>query len=264
MTNETSLKLLNKVASLDKAPRLLANVMLMRKQAGMLIRKQEVQTKLASIVTNVMKKQAAPTAELAANIGYGSVPYISHANTIGGLAGLFSRPSTEKEEAKWDEQNAYNLIPGVGSYRLNRRMKRQLLDDKGNTPHYWSQGFGGLTSALLAGAAGAAGGAGIGAGVGKATGAGAGNGAGVGALAGGAAGLGAAGIASIVGAIKAAVDRRRTKEEQKAYANSSTAKEYLLPGVGTYNAWKTVGRAIGDSEEREDKKKAEKKEDKKD
>lgn len=255
MTKESSYKLLLKVASLEKAPRLLANVIAMRKQASVAARKQEVQTKLASIVDGVMNKKAGPMAELASGLGYSQVPWVNTANSAGGFVGMFSNPSTEKEEEEWDDKNLQNLIPGVGLYRSNRRMKRQLKSDKGGTPHYWSQGFGGLTAALLAAAAGAAGGAGAGAGVGHLSGRGAGEGAGIGALAGATTGLGTATIASIVAAIKAAVDRRRTKEEQKAYANSPTTKEWLLPGVGTYNAYKTLGRVIGDSEEREAKKK---------
>lgn len=60
MTKESSDKLLLKVASLEKAPRLLASVIAMRKQASVTARKQEVQTKLASIVDGVMHKKAAP------------------------------------------------------------------------------------------------------------------------------------------------------------------------------------------------------------
>lgn len=261
MTQKTLNTVFTKVATQDKAARVLSMMIGVNKQIKV-ANKQAVQTKVASIVDGVLKKKAAPVGEIVSSTGYGFIPYVNNVNTIGGLSGLLSKPSTEEEEAKWDEQNAYNLIPGVGSYRLNRRMKRQLKSDKGGTPHYWSQGFGGLTSALLLAAAGAAGGAGIGAGLGKATGTGVGEGAGIGALAGGATGLGAAGIASIVGALRAAVDRRRTKEEQKAYANSPTTKEWLLPGVGAYNAWKTVGRSIGDAEERAEKKKDKKDEEK--
>lgn len=255
MTKETSDKLFTKVASQDKAARLLSGAVAIRKRA-----------KVNAVISDVLSKQASqtkeagPVGELITGLGYNGIPYLNTANSAGGFVGMLSAPSTEKEEAEWDKKDLHNLIPGVGLYRANRRMKRQLKSDKGGTPHYWSQGFGGLTAALLAAAAGAAGGAGFGAGVGKLTGRGAGEGAGVGALAGASTGLGAATIASLVGAIKAAVDRRRTKDEQKAYANSPTTKEWFLPGVGTYNAYKTIGRVIGDSEERSAKKEDKKEE----
>ena len=60
MTKESSDKLLMKVAALDKAPRLLAAVIGLRKQAAAEKRKAEVQTKLASIVDGVLNKTAAP------------------------------------------------------------------------------------------------------------------------------------------------------------------------------------------------------------
>ena len=57
MTKEASDKMLMKIASLEKAPRLLATVLAMHKQAGAEKRKAEVQTKLASIMDGVLKKK---------------------------------------------------------------------------------------------------------------------------------------------------------------------------------------------------------------
>ena len=57
MTKEASDKMLMKVASLEKAPRLLATVLAMHKQASSEKRKAEVQTKLASIMDGVLNKK---------------------------------------------------------------------------------------------------------------------------------------------------------------------------------------------------------------
>jgi hypothetical protein len=114
----------------------------------------------------------------------------------------------------------------------------------------WSAKLGGIPAALLATGVGALGGGIIGAATNNFANddrpalAGATIGAGIGA--------GAAGVAELVAMIAAAARKRRTKEEQKAYANTGTAKEWLVPGVGTYNYFKSIGRAIGDAEERED------------
>lgn len=233
MNTKTASLIFTKVVSGDKSARMLANVARLNKQA--------------------MQKKAGPIGETVASLAYTGVPYLSAVNDVGGIAGMVSDPATEKEEAEWDKKDLHNLLPAVGMYRINRRLKRQLKSDKGGTPHYWSQGLGGITASLLAAGAGAGIGAGVGALGGSQSGRtadGAGFGAGIGALG----GLSAAAVANLVGAIKAAVDRRRTKEEQKAYANSPTTKEWLLPGVGAYNSWKTVGRSIGDAEERKVKK----------
>ena len=233
MKKETSVELFTKVASLDKSARLLSA----------LVAAQELQKQAAEL-----QKQAGALSDYWGQMVTGAIPYAGGiANSIGGLSGMFSDPATEEEEAAMDESVGKGFIPGVGMNRLQRRMKAQLKDDEGGTKHYWSQQFGPLTSTLGTAALGA----GLGAGVGKLTGIGAGKGAKGGLYA----GLGVAGTAGLVAAIKAAVDRRRSKEEQKAYANSSTAKEWLLPGSAAYGSWKTLGRSVGDSQERVAKKK---------
>lgn len=222
MTQKTLNTLFMKVASQDKAARVLVAMVGLNKQAN----KQATQKKVATIVDGVLTKKAA--------------------------AGTLDTPAPEAEEKKWDKTPGKNWIPGVGTYRLRRRQKRQLVDDKGNAPHAISQGFGPYTSTLAAMLAGA----GIGAGVGTAGGAIEGKpglGAGVGAGAGAAAGAGYALLANLIGAGSAAFTPTRTKEQQKAYANSGTAKEYLIPGQASYNAWKTLGRSIADSDERKEK-----------
>ena len=175
---------------------------------------------------------------------------------VGSTAGGLDTPATEEAEKEWDKTPGKNWIPGVGTYRLARRQRRQLVDDKGDAPHAISQSFGPFTSTLAAllagGAVGGTVGAGIGAGVNGADGAVAGGGAGAAIGAGTLGGL--ALLANLAGGpIAAAITKRRTKEQQKAYANSGTAKEYLIPGVAPYNAWKSLGRTIGESDERQEK-----------
>lgn len=134
------------------------------------------------------------------------------------------------------------VVPGSGTYRLARRREKDLQNKNGDSPHFISQALGPGTSLMTT--SGAA--AGIGAGLGALLGDKgyksrmAGVGAGLGALSGGALWL----LAELASPIRAAATKRRTKKEQEAYANSGTLKEYLVPGVASYNAWKTLGRAL--------------------
>lgn len=261
MSQKTFDTVLNKIASQDKSARVLAAMYGLNKQTKQ-ANKQAVQTKIASIVDGVLTKKAAqtkvagPRSEIASTLLWPLLPYAGTAAVgAGSAAGTLDTPAPEEEEKKWDKTPGKNWIPGVGTYRLTRRQKRQLVDDKGNSPHAISQGFGPYTSMLASmlagGAAGSLLGGGVGAGVGGAGGAldGAAGGAGVGAVVGG----GAALLANLIGAGAAAFTPTRTKEQQKAYANSGTAKEYLIPGQASYNVWKTLGRSIADSDERKEK-----------
>ena len=263
MTQKTLNTVFTKVATQDKAARVLSMMIGVNKQIKN-ANKQAVQTKVASIVGGVLTKaaaqtkQAGPRGEIASTLLWPLLPYAgTTAVGIGSAAGGLDTPATEEAEKEWDKTPGKNWIPGVGTYRLARRQRRQLVDDKGNAPHAISQGFGPFTStlaSLLAGsAAGGLIGGGIGAGLSGSDGALAGGGAGAGA--GAAVGGGAALLANLLGGpLAAAFTKRRTKEQQKAYANSGTLKEYLVPGVASYNAWKSLGRTIGESDERKAKK----------
>lgn len=253
---------LTKVATQDKAARVLAKFVLLNKMAAA-ERKAEVKEKVNQIMGKKASqtKQAGPRGEIASTLLWPlAYPVGPAASSIGAAAGALDTPAPEEEEKKWDETPEKNWIPGVGPYRLSRRLRKQLVDDKGNAPHAISQGFGPYTSALAAmlagGAAGGLLGGGIGAGVNGSEGALVGGGAGAGIGAGVGAGLGL--LANLVGAGAAAFTPRRTKEQQKAYANSGTLKEYLVPGTASYNAWKSLGRTIGESDERQAKKKEKK------
>lgn len=256
MTQKTLNTVFTKVATQDKAARVLSLMIGVNKQIKN-VNKQAVQTKVASIVDGVMKKKAAATDDVVSSIGYSSLPYVSFPASLGGLYGMFSDPASKEDEDKWNKDRGLSYVPGVGNYRYVRRHKKQLVDDEGKTPHFWSQSFGPLTSALLLAGAGAA----TGGGLVKLTGGG-NRDAGLGALGGAAVGAAGAGLTGLAAAIKAAVDRRRTEEEQKEYTNSPTTKEWLLPGVGTYNAWKTTGRVLASDDKRGAKKKDKKDEEK--
>lgn len=242
--------------------------------------------------SDLMRKGASARSEFFTDYGHGSMgnmqagsngqvnqigQAVAGASGVGELYGMGSGPATEEEELEWDKTPEKALIPGVASARLERRMKRQLQDDSGGTPHYWSQKFSPGIQALAMMLAGA----GIGASVGGPafirdafkedpnsrfntdpfftrgrqpdnSGQIAGNISSrvVGGLLGAFGGLGAYGISHLLASLLAASKRTRTKEEQKAYANSGTAAEWLVPGVSTYNRWKTLGRAFADSDER--------------
>lgn len=260
MTQKTLNTVFTKVATQDKAARVLSLMIGVNKQIKV-ANKQAVQTKVASIVDGVLTKsaaqtkQAGPRGEIASTMLWPLLPYAGTAAVgIGSAAGGLDTPATEEAEKEWDKTPSKNWIPGVGTYRLARRQRRQLIDDKGNAPHAISQGFGPFTSTLASMLAGAGLGAGVGGSLAPQLGEpgtwGAATGAGVGSLVGGGAGL----LANLIGAGTAAFTPRRTKEQQKAYANSGTLKEYLVPGVASYNAWKSLGRTIGESDERKAKK----------
>lgn len=137
-----------------------------------------------------------------------------------------------------NDSEALALVPGVAAYRNMRRVKRQTEADDGTHSRLWSQLIGPTTSTALTTGIGAA----IGHAVDKED----------GALLGGLAGLGTAGVANVLAGIIAAIRRRRTPEEQRAYANSGIgtgAAEYLVPGVAAYNHFKTVGAAMGKDKE---------------
>lgn len=148
MTKEASDKMLMKVASLEKAPRLLATVLAMHKQASVAARKQEVQTKLASIVDGVMNKKAAPVQAVAAatnavktdlkdlgapNAAQCAANYVNNIlNAVGtppeqqgflrNLVGLLTGEHSAKGRAAG---NAISNFEAYKNYLLNKRQKEQ-------------------------------------------------------------------------------------------------------------------------------------------
>lgn len=66
---------------------------------------------------------------------------------------------------------------------------------------------------------------------------------GVGALVGGAYGTIIGALSAAPGAALAAVTPTRTDEEQEKYERGSSLMNYTVPGVASYNYWKSVGNA---------------------
>lgn len=81
-----------------------------------------------------------------------------------------------------------------------------------------------------------------------------------GGVAGAIAGGGYAAMKELVAAIKAAIHRRRTKEEQIESDKRSLLRKYLIPGAASYDYYKRMGRTQGERDEDSDNGK--KKEDK--
>lgn len=172
----------------------------------------------------------------------GAVAALRGVNSLGGYVGLGSDPATEEEEEQMDLNPDASLMPGVATQRMDRRLKRQLLNDQLNTPHFWSQKISPFSVTILLAALGGLGGYAFD----KSHG---GSGT-TGAVLGGLGGIGASALAGLTGLAAAGITPTRTKEEQKAYANSSVLPEYLIPGVAAYNQAKTIGRSFADSDER--------------
>ena len=63
-------------------------------------------------------------------------------------------------------------------------------------------------------------------------------------------GTGVGMVATLAGAIYAAMTKRRTREEQLEHDRGSLLSSLLMPGVGIYNSFKRQGRAFANDEER--------------
>lgn len=164
-------------------------------------------------------------------------PYIGATDSIGTLIGLMSSSSSDKALNRYDRTVGVDVIPGAAGFRAARRRKRLSRDLGGSPGRAWGQILGPwLAPSLLAIAGSVTGGffgdtpeqkaknAIIGMGVGS----------GVGAL------------GNLTGAITAASTKTRDREAQKKYQQSrgQGVMNWLLPGVGQYNKWKSRGHMI--------------------
>lgn len=183
--------------------------------------------KCAGIATDYLA--TVPTA-VASNIPVLGLP-ISLAGMGGTAAGLL-------RETKGDENpktEGKNLIPGVGSYRLAQRIRRvaDQSDRAGakGTRNLLAEVLGGLTAPIVGAGVGGLAGLGISAATGSNKGVGAGIGAGAGAA-----------LPQLIGALAAAVTKRRSRKEQTASDTSGRATaKYLVPGLGVYDYLKRLG-----------------------
>lgn len=207
-----------------------------------------------------LSKKAGPYSDIAYGLIPGAAlgaiaPGLADAVGIGGMVhGAVQPTPTEAEEAKLDKEPLLAMAPGVAQSRVMRRLKRQNRADDGSQRHTWAQQFGPLTSTLLAAGAGAGVGAGAGALAGEPGQRGAA--AGTGALIGAGIGAGGSLAAHLLGAGLAGLTPTRTRAEQRAYANSDAAGEWIVPGLATYNAYKSYGRSHADANERDEKEQA--------
>ena len=204
---------------------------------------------------NALEKlaQSTPLSEYFAGIPadfvVGSIPFIGPAFTVAPYwAGLASAPDNSQKGI------GMSFLPGVSSFRRGNRMKTQVMrelaqieNDKKNkdarpVAHAIAEHIGPTTSFLTSAVLGS----GLGALLAKRKGA--------------LAGAGIAGVATLIGMLAAAIKRRRTKQEQIDADKGSVLMKYLVPGTGTYDYFKRLGRSQGERDETEqEKKKKEKK-----
>lgn len=153
------------------------------------------------------------------------------------------------DQADDPESDLPSIIPGVGGYRVGRRMRTTSdefdkdREEKGLGRKLWSEYLGPSTSMLASALAGA----GIGAGIGASREVGGDrtrlSNALSGAAVGGAVGGGISGLGSLLGLAGAAATPTRTKDEQREYETDrwGSLRNYLIPGSALYNSFKRLG-----------------------
>lgn len=163
---------------------------------------------------------------------------------IGGTIGMLSDPPRESDIDDMDRSQGLSFIPGVGAYRLNQRVSKEVHDHGGNKADLISMSLGPITSsALLAAALAGAGGL-----------LGGGTGAALGGLLG--AGLGMGG--TYAGLMLGTYSDPRTNEEFKEHFKGSKAAlaNYLVPGYAGYNAGQIGNRLLDNDAIRRAKRKS--------
>lgn len=194
--------------------------------------------------------RATPMTDALGAVFGGMLPLGGVAGGIGAISGGFTN-----DFGKHDENEAMAFVPGVGAYRLAKRINSQVnreqleANDLGRDKvkpvrHAVAEKIGPIASMALSTLLGA----GIGRLVNKKK----------GARTGAKIGLGAGGIASLIGMIAAAKKRRRTKEEQFDADEKSVLPKYLVPGAALYGMSKRLGRSQGDRDDAESGRKSKK------
>lgn len=188
-----------------------------------------------------------PSAALS-SVGLGGLDRLA---SLGGTIAGYSSPLT-------DTPPAVALAPGGRGYLWAQRMKKQIqnqgeraakrgLKDRA-TSNLVSEHLGGISSTFLPMALGALTGGIAGSRyAGKDT--DRTQSALRGSIFGALAGLGISVSGRAVGAIAAAIKRRRTAEEQMQHDTTHSAYNWFIPGASTYNYYKRLGRSQGDLEE---------------
>lgn len=163
------------------------------------------------------------------------------ADTIGYISGLATAEDgkLDKEVKEMNKSTGMSFIPGVGSHRIVKKMVRNAL--KNNKKTAWhnilGEQFGPLTSGIPLAIAGGVGGYLIGDNS-------SGGRYGVpGALLGAAAGMS---VPVLVAGALALINKRRSGAEQREHDKDTHIENWLIPGVGQYNALKRFGRIRGE------------------
>lgn len=174
------------------------------------------------------------------------LPYLGGlANMVGRVGGFVAGKPSEEDLKTMDEHPGRSYLPGVGGYRIMRKLLGATKNDKARRTMA-ADAFGGLTSMALPALGGAL--------VGGAT--GAEDGAPIGAVIGG----GSALAAHILGALIGTARKRRTEAEQiEADTAHSALKSLLIPGVAGYNMARRAAGIIRDEDKRNQKAEAEQK-----
>lgn len=189
-----------------------------------------------------LNKQANLTEEMVSRVGSGIVYPIGYPlTTAGHLTGLADAADADPKAAlkKLNESDKTSYIPGVGEYRLARRVinTNKLYGSEYPRTRELMRNLLGAASITVPAAIGA----GVGHMIGKAAdpkGPGAIIGTGAGMIVGG---LGAA-VAHVVGAVAAGIHKRRTDDEQRKAIADGNAK-FIIPGYATYDYFKTLGKS---------------------
>lgn len=185
--------------------------------------------------------KATPFTDAAGAVAGSLIPFGAPASALGSAAGLLTDDFKEH-----DESALKAFLPGVGAYRLAKRLSSQVKHEQEDArkmgrkdvrpvAHALAEKIGPATStglaALLGAAIGGASGGRKGAGIGAGT------------------GLAASGMAHAVAAIAAAVKRRRAASEQMDADSKSVLSKYLVPGSAAYGYFKRMGRSQGDRDD---------------
>lgn len=191
-----------------------------------------------------MNKKAGVVADFIGSNVSSLIPVVGQvAAPIGVAAGTVGDKSTEGE-IRMNESPESSFLPGVGASRIIRRLRRQnTIKDRGTSPRALSSSVGPFTSTMLLAAAGGL--------LGLIAPADSNRDRTDHALRGLVGGAAVGGVGNFLGHIAAGVTDTRTPEEQQEAAASMEGRiaDYLVPGVGNYNFWKSLGRSLADEEQ---------------
>jgi hypothetical protein len=215
------------------------------------------------MIKNLLRKNASVLSDYFGNVPSGimagglsavggPVPFIlskglAAAGAGGEALGAFGSAPSDEDIAEFDREEAKAFIPGVAPYRMLARARHNANKTGGAHPeaNVYGETWGFGTSALASMIAGAALGALKSPSFGESLNSGSAGDARIRNAAIGAAvgGIGALGLHGI-GALAAAIARRRTRQEQKAHDESMNWDNWLVPGVSAFNRYKRIGRML--------------------